>query len=259
MHLNTDINVIASIPDFELLFRALELAANDNYKRDLKDLIIGNNVFNLRTEYSKVRFVTVAKTSYLKFQNDDHKVLITSLFRCEGLGSIKQLVLFWQLAINNKLFFLITKDVFLKLYFQGRIGIPKDELLAYLKYLAESYPEIKSWSASTHERIASKYLTFMKRIGLLEGSQKKVFRYIRTDTPSFVYFIYLAKAVYPEVRNIFDTPLFDFCLMSQESFMDWVRQIKLMEYFNITTDGNKILIELKVNFEDIVNVLSNRT
>lgn len=259
MHLNTDINVIASIPDFELLYKALELAANDDYKRDLKDLIVGNNAFSLRTEYSKVRFVTVAKTSYLKFVNDDHKALITSLFKSPELGSVKQWVLFWQLAVNNKLFFLITKEVFLKFYYQGRLGIPKDELMAYLKHLAESYPEVKGWSASTHERIASKYLTFMKRMGLLEGSQTKVFKYVHADTLSFVYFIYFMKAVYTENRDIFDAPLFDFCLMSRESFMDRVRQIKLMEYFNITTDGNKLLIEPKVNFEDIVNVLSNRS
>lgn len=259
LRLNSDINVIASIPDFELLFKALSLAANDDYKHDLNDLIIRDNAFTLRTEYSKVRFVTVAKTSFLKFVNDDHKILITSLFKSEELASVKQWVLYWQLAINNRLFFLITKDVFLKLYFNGRAGIPKDELLAYMSYLAGSYPEIKSWSASTHERIASKYLTFMKRIGLLEGSQKKVFRYVYIDTLSFVYFIYLIKAVYPDIHNVFDAPLFEFCLMNRDTLLDKARQIKLMEFYNVTTDGTKLLIEPKVKFENIVDVLSNRS
>ena len=67
---NTDINVIGSIPDYELIYKAIELFSQN--EKDLESLIITDNQFNFRTERSRKRFLSAVYSAFLNFKDNTH-------------------------------------------------------------------------------------------------------------------------------------------------------------------------------------------
>ena len=59
-----------------------------------------------------------------------------------------------------------------------------------LKKLRESEDALKNWSDSTLNTTASKYLTFIKKFELLNGSIKKTILHHSLNDKEFVLFIY---------------------------------------------------------------------
>lgn len=252
------INIIGSIPDYRLLFFALEVASKDG-NGALKQALLNDNAFNLRTEQARGRFLRGMNSTLLRFENEMHQNLIHSLFQEEGLVRTKNFALFWQMAINNALFFNLSKEMFLKLYFSGRSLFPKNEIEAYLLHLKQGHEDLKSWSDNTISIVASKYLSFLKKTNLLEGSQKKSFVHINLDKTSFVFFVYLLAALYPNAPNILETELFDFGFMSKDVFRERAKRAEYMEYFNYRFDGGSLKLEPKYKPEEIIHVLCSRT
>jgi hypothetical protein len=64
--INSDINIIGSIPDFSLIEAALELFAKGKGKLDLKELVVTNNAFDFRTESARKRFLAAVSGSILR-------------------------------------------------------------------------------------------------------------------------------------------------------------------------------------------------
>ena len=50
---NTDINIIGSIPNYHLIYKALPLLLND--PKELENILVTNNEFDFRTEKSWIR------------------------------------------------------------------------------------------------------------------------------------------------------------------------------------------------------------
>jgi hypothetical protein len=53
MHYNTDINIIGSIPDYHLIYKALPMLLNN--QSELEDILVNNNEFDFRTEKYCIR------------------------------------------------------------------------------------------------------------------------------------------------------------------------------------------------------------
>ena len=136
--INSDINIIGGIPDFSLIEVTLSQFAKGNGIVDLKELLVTNNAFDFRTESTRSRFLYAMQRNILVFANDKHKQLIAALFAAPGLESLKQRAVFWQLLAGNDLFRAISKDVYAKVYFSGRITLASSEVYAYLKDLQSS-------------------------------------------------------------------------------------------------------------------------
>lgn len=244
MNYNTDINIIGSIPDYTLIYKAIEKHASQD--GELEKLIITDNEFDFRTEKSRKRFVSVLYSAFLTFKTPAHQVLIEDIFKSDVSLFTKQLALFWQFSIVNTLFFEINNNVFIKNYFFGRVAFPKEDIEAYIKEMISKNPELKDkWSKLTIETIASKYLTILKKLDLVEGSVKKKFKHLQISNEALLIFIDLVLTVEPECSNFFDVKLFPLCFISKENFLIRAKELAGKDLIEFSYNGTSLKITSK--------------
>lgn len=244
MRYNTDINIIGSIPDYDIIYEAIQL--HTITQGALEDAIITNNEFDFRTVKSRKRFVSALYSAFINFKSPKHKEIIEKIFHSDELLNTKRLVLFWQFSIINPLFFEINVDVFVKNYFSGRVGFPKDDIVAYIKELISKNPELKQkWSELTIETIASKYLTILKKLDLVEGSNKKSFKHIQISNDSLCIFIELILAIEPELSDFFQSKYFPLIFMSKESFLERAKELAMKDFIEFSYNGAVLKLETK--------------
>lgn len=240
---NADINPIASVPDLQMIYNAF----------------VGNldsTEFGLRTERASNRLSRVIRVNLLQYYSAEHKELIESVFSNEKALQSWNLFLFWQLALTNRLAFEILNDLFFKYYFEGRASLPKQEIIAYLKdKRIQSSETGEVWSETTIERIASKLLTFLKRLEIMEGSKVKHFKSVLPGQRELAIFCYLLMAVYPEASNFLEVPLLKFAFSSKDAFIQQVKKLAVKDYLDAQYDGKKLKISPKHHFNEIADVL----
>ena len=255
---NTDINIIASIPDFNLITDVIGDYAKGKSKDYVYDKIVTQNIYGIRTGKSRERFLRAIKGVFLKFKTKDHKIVFYSLFKNTGFLQVKKMSLFYQFAINNDLFFDISSNVYLKLYQAGRLTADKSEFVSYLYALKDTNNKIKEWTNSTIEMIASKYLTFLKKTGFLKGRIKKEFCNITPDDFTLVYLIYLIKSLGKSNPDILKNPYIPLLMLNQNNLADRLKKISLVDYFTVSTLGYDLKIDLKYKYEEIVDVIAEK-
>lgn len=255
--INSDINIIGGIPDYGIIYDVLRLLSENPDADTVLESFLANNKYGIRTEEARGRFLRVIKSSFWRFENDNHKILICSLFRSDRLENTKRYSLFWLLGINNALFEGITVNTFIKAYFSGRVQIEKNEIIAYLNHFRETDPVVQKWSESTIEKVASKYLTFLRKIDFVKGRQKKEFRYIQVDDTSIIFFIYLLKAIETDQPDILKNKFIDFLFLERNSIPNLLKKAKYIDYFDMQTTGKNLIIDLKYDFGELINVISN--
>ena len=255
---NTNINIIGGIPDYDIIYDVLRLLAENLSAENIHELVIINNKYGIRTEEARGRFLRVIKSEFWQFKNSEHETLIRSLFKSGGFEKTKNFALFWMLGINNTLFENITKKAFFKAYFSGRVQIKNDEIIAYMRHERETNPVIQKWSDVTIKTVASKYLTFLKKIGFLEGRQKKEFKYIQVDHNSLIYFLYLMKTIEPNQPDIFKSRYIDFLFIEKASLISILKKAMFADFFDIQTTGADLKIDLKFDYGEIIDAISSR-
>lgn len=242
MDYNTDINIIGSIPDYNIISKAIELHAQT--KDALENCIIQNNEFDFRTEKSRKRFVSALYSAFINFKNKHHKELIEIIFTQDISTATRRLVLFWQFSIINLLFYEINTEVFAKNYFAGRVSFPKDDIIAYIKDLICRKPQLRDkWSELTIETIASKYLTILKKLDLVDGSSKKMFKHIQISNEALLVFIELILTIEPELSDFFNSKYFPLIFMSKESFLTRAKELAMKEQLKLSYNGKTLKLE----------------
>ena len=251
---NSDINIIGGIPDYQLIIKAIELYTSG--KEAMEDAVVKHNEFDFKTENARKRFLAAVTSTFLNFQNKEHEELVTTLFTHNISLETKQLILFWQFSLANRLFFEISRDVFVKNYFSGRVSFPKEDIVAYLKDLIAKTPELKDkFTDITINTIASKYLTVLKKLDLLEGRQKKTFKHIQVSNDALLVFIYLIKAIDPSGSDVLQNKYLSLSMLSTESFTERAKQLAKKDLINMSFNGVALKLETRHTNKGIADVL----
>ncbi len=251
---DTSINVIGGLKDSSAIYSAIE--SHFNEEDTLNDLISGRNEFNLRTERSRTRVERAIKQTFLQFKNQEHKDLMQSLFQNNISLPEKELILFWQFALSNRLFREISTQVFIKAYFSGRTSLSKDDIIAYLKEFLTQNKELElNWSESTISTLSTKYLNLMAKLDFLEGGRTKSFRHIKTSGESLVLLLYFAKLYDPKNSNILKNDMLPLSFVAPEDIKDRLKKLSLKGFFNMNFNGVIMNIELTHNFKGICDAL----
>lgn len=219
--------------------------------------MVTNNTFDFRTESARTRFLTAVSGSILVFANETHKALVENLFNTPGHETLKQKVVFWQLLFGNELFLSISKNVYAKAYFSGRTTLNGKEVFAYLKELQIGSPKLKSFSDSTLDRIASKYLTILKKLEMVNGVVKKQILNVRLTEYEILFFVYLVMRVDSVNRDILKNPYRDFFFMDKTELVQALKNIKYMPYIDLTSTGETLNVELKLSPKELVDAISH--
>lgn len=254
---DSSIITVGGIPDYYFIYKALELAGSNS---DIVEALIANDEFGIRTEESRKRYLAVVKSVFLNFASLEHEALINSIFKEENdCYDTKLLILFWQFSINNRLFYELNQEIFLKQYFAGYTVLKKGEVKEYIEQviIKNKAPEDR-WSESTIDKTASKYLTVLKKFQLITGVQKKCFKNIYLSNSSLVLFVYLILSRKPESSNFLENNFLSFSFLSKEAFLERVKPLAQQGFFEMSYNGVSLLLKPKYSFKEIFNVLCNR-
>ena len=251
----SDINVIASIPDFNLINDVISAFANEKAEDYINEEIFKQNIYGIRTLKSRERFLSAIKKVFIKFKTEEHQKIFYALFTQNNFVNLKRVALYFQFAFNDQLFYELNTKVYMKLYKAGRLTVPKDEFIAYLYDLRDNKIDIQKWSNSTLDIIASKYLTLLKKLGFFKGRSRKEFCTIDLDDPTIIYMVYLLKSLGNINPDIMKNPYLDILPCSQDNLYKRIKKISLTDYFKIYTLGYDLKVNLKYSYEEIVNVI----
>ena len=257
MHYNTDINIIGSIPDYHLIYKALPLLLND--PKELENILVTNNEFDFRTEKSRKRFLSALNSAFVSKNKTTDELASDLMLHFKNDEYAQAVLLFWLFNMNNKLFFELNRDLFLKYYFQGRAELPKEAVIAYIKDLISRVDDLKGkWSEITIDTIASKYLTILKKLKLLEGNQKKKFTLIRVSDELLAVFIHLIDLLENRKGNFLEDDFLGFTFISKDNILDRLKRIGKKDWVKINFNGVTLQVESVFNNNNIIDGIFRR-
>ena len=259
MKYNADINSLGGIQDYHMIFEALRSFLCG--EKDFKARLVEKNEFAIRTSEGRGRFYRGIKSSILKFKNDDHRDLYDSFFHSLDDGLPYDLLIFWLLAQNNMLFQKLSTDVYLKFYFNGKASITGEDVFAYLKHLQQTdevFGKLK-WTQKTMEPVASKYLTILRKLNLLEGKQKKYIKHVQLSDTDLVVYLYILKACYPQTSNVLTSDFLDFSFMTAKGLNERVKKIAQKGWFEMTYTGMNLNIEPTISYNQLSHAIFGRS
>ena len=258
MHYNTDINIIGSIPDYHLIYKALPLLLSD--PKELENILVINNEFDFRTEKSRKRFLSALNSAFVSKNKTTDELASDLMLHFKNDENAQAVLLFWLFNMNNKLFFELNRDLFLKYYFQGRAELPKEAVIAYIKDLISRVDDLKGkWSEITIDTIASKYLTILKKLKLLEGNQKKKFTLIRVSDELLAVFIHLIDLLENRKGNFLEDDFLGFTFISKDNILDRLKRIGKKDWVKINFNGVTLQVESVFNNNNIIDGIFRRT
>jgi len=251
---DTTINIIGGLKDCDVIYKAMDSFFSQ--EDSLHDMVADRNEFNLRTERSRTRVERAVNRAFLQFRNQDHRDLVQCLFQHDVSLLDRELVLFWQFALNNQLFFDISSQVFTRIYFSGRSGISKDDIIAYLKeFLSQNKALDLKWSESTINTLSTKYLNFMTKLNLLEGIRKKTFTHIKISGEALVIFLYFAKIYDPDNRDILVNAMLPLSFVAPEDIKQRLKKLSLKGLIEMNYNGVNVNINLLHSHKGICHAL----
>ena len=226
MDINTDINILGGMPDYNLIRIYIAGEAKDKSTSEVQ-----LQYTNIKTEKAFKRFRKAIDKSMNSFKNDKLKRMIQMLCNEQDLDETMLLMFFWNMSLNNELLAYLNEKVYFPVLFSGRTIITAEEVSACLKELKQTEEGIKEWSDSTIDITASKYLTLLKKFGLLDGAIKKKIIYKNLSEKQFVLFLY--------------------CFMEKEYFIERCLQHKYTKYINVNFNGDILRVEPILSYEEI--------
>ncbi len=250
MKINSDINILGGLPDFELIRTFLTDIVSER-KNDQPN----SSFTKIRTERSVKRFEKAIKSTLLQFNNSDNERLLTNVLVNEGITNDSLLMLFWNASLNNDLFHYINLRVFFPAFYSGRLVLKQDEISACLKDLKTTEPELNKWSDSTIETTASKYLTLLKKFTILTGSATKSIVHPHLADKAFILFIYwvLANEAKP---NILESQWLQYSFYERDFFVERVMKKRYSRFISVNFSGDKLQIRPLIDYKDIYYVSS---
>jgi hypothetical protein len=250
MTLNSDINILGGLPDFNLI----KLFVGESVKS--MDHGGGHHTYTaIKTEKAVQRFERAIRRTLLKFQNIDLERLFKSIITSESTSGNSHLFLFWSASTNNDLLSYLNENVYFPAFYSGRISIRQTEVDACLKELRVSEPVLKKWSDSTIGTSASKYLTLLKKFGLMDGSLTKTIVHPYLTDQMLMVFIYWLMAVETKA-NILESSWLKYGFLERQVFIERIMQKKFIKFIEVNFSGDKLKIEPTIPYNEIYDILT---
>ncbi|QKG81080.1 BrxA family protein [Tenuifilum thalassicum] len=246
MKINTDINILGGLPDWSLIKYYYDI----NY-----DHRSGKEETTLKTEKSIRRFKRAIEETFLSFKNEKSKILFDSLIRNDGVSKDFLYFLFWNASVNNELLHAVNRNVYFEAFYSGRAALRIDEVFSYLNELKSTEPQLQKWTQSTINTTASKYLTLLKKFGLLEGKQTKSILHPFLNDKMFIIFIYWITAI-EQGPNLLKSEWLKYGFMETELLLERLKKKSFTDYFNIYYTGDNLKIETKIEFGKLYETIT---
>lgn len=250
MTINSDINVLGSLPDWNLI----NVFLKDNISSLRK--VGGVHTYTaIKTDKSVKRFEKAISATLIKFCDAKVEYLVRDMLESEGISNESLLLIFWNASFNNELLNYLNTQTYFLAFYSGRISIKQDEVVACLKDLKEREIELKKWSDSTLQTTASKYLTLLKKFHLMEGSLNKTILHPYLNDRLFILFVYWIKAVETK-SNLLESEWIKYSFCEKSVFLERLMQKKFAKYFQLNYTGDNLKIETTMPYEKIYHAIN---
>jgi len=246
VRINSNINILGGLADFNLIKYFLLSDKN----RDIQHV----EFTDIRTLKAVKRFKKVIIESF-EVKNEKIMNLLLEYVKNENIENLSY-ILFLMLSNNNDLFMYLNENVFLPVYYSGRMTLKKDEIVLCLKDLQKTNEDLKKWSDSTLETTASKYLTLLKKLGLAIGVQKKEIVYKSPSFEDFVLFNYFFDQIEPEA-NKYNSKWIQYSFFEKDFFIQKILDKKLMRFLEIHFSGDNLKIKTLTNYQELYYALKS--
>jgi hypothetical protein len=243
--INSDINILGSLPDWNLINVFLEEGINS-----VQESVGIYSYTSIKTDKSVKRFQRVINSSLLKFYTPEVEMLNRSILVGEKITKDCLLFLFWNASFNNELLEYLNTHIYFISFYSGRITIKQDEVVACLKDLRERESELKKWSDSTLLKTASKYLTLLKKFNLMEGALNKTILHPYLNDKMFLLFVYWLNSIESK-SNLLESQWIQYCFCERTVFIERLMQKKFSKYYQFTYTGDNLKIETLIPYKDI--------
>jgi hypothetical protein len=249
MIINSNINILGGLPDLNLVAYFLPEEGKSSVSQ------ADHHAFTaIKTGKSVWRFEKAITSTFLKFANSDLEILVRSVLRGESITNDSLLLLFWNASLNNDLLRYLNEQIYFVAFYSGRITIKQDEVIACIKDLRDTESYLENWSDSTIKTTSSKYLTLLKKFGLMEGVMNKKILHPYLNNKMFVLFIYWLKAVEAK-PNILESDWIKYSFSEKAAFVERVMQKRFAKYFQISYTGDKLKRETSIPYDSIYDAL----
>jgi hypothetical protein len=250
MKINTDINVLGGLPDLNLIPLFLDESTESLDKKSG-----AHSYTSIKTNKSIVEFERVIKKSVLTFKNKESEFLLRSILSKELISESSLHYLFWHTSVNNDLLNYLNERVYFIAFYSGRISIRKEEIAACLMDLKESEETLQKWSDSTIDTTASKYLTLLKKFGLMEGGLNKTILHPYLNDRMLIIFVYWLMATETKA-NLLESTWLKYCFSEKQVFIERIAQKKFAKFVNLYYSGDKLKIEPVLPYTEIYDALT---
>lgn len=249
MKINSDINILGGLPDWNLINVFLEKGINS-----VQESVGIYSYTSIKTDKSVKRFQRVIYSSLLKYYTPEVEMLSRSILEGEKITKDSLLFLFWNTSFNNELLEYLNTHIYFISFYSGRITIKHDEVVACLKDLRERESEIKKWSDSTLLKTASKYLTLLKKFNLMEGSLNKTIIHPYLNDKMFLLFVYWLNSIESK-SNLLESQWIQYCFSERTVFIERLMQKKFSKFYQFTYTGDNLKIETLIPYNDIYHAV----
>ena len=240
MHINSNINILGGLPEFDLI-KFFLIDSNNHGKSHLE-------YSDIRTLKAVKRFKKAIEESFIsenKNINDLFSTFIKEMNISENLY-----YLFLLFSFKNDLFRYLNENIFFPIYYSGRRIIKKEEVEICLRDLQKNNETLANWSESTITTTASKYLTPLKKFGLLSGVQKKEIIYKNLSSEEFLVFVYFL-SIAEKNSNKIHSEWIKYSFYENDFFLQKVLEKQLIRYVEVQYNGDNLKLKPMINYDKL--------
>ncbi len=240
MNINSNINIIGGLPEFELI--NFFLINSDNQGKSHLEYS------DIRTLKAVNRFKKAIQESFVSKTVDINNLFLPYLK--EKSINENLYFLFLLFSFNNDLFKYLNDTIFFPVYYSGRRIFKKEEVEICLQDLQKTNETLANWSDSTITTTASKYLTLLKKFGLLSGVQKKEIVYKNLSSEEFLVFVYFL-SIAEENSNKIHSEWIKYSFYENEFFLQKVLEKQLIRYVEVQYNGDNLKLKPMINYDKL--------
>lgn len=247
MSSNSSINILGGMPDWELIIHFMKEVDN----QDRNEVAESHYAYtSIKTTQAVSRFKRAIVDTFLKYRSPSIKLLIQKSLYKDGLSSDNLLLLFWHSSSNNVVLEYLNENVFFPAFYSGRVSMKGNEPMVCLK--DSGLEEIKNWSDYTLEKVSTKYLTLLKKFGLMEGRITKQLIHPHLSDRMFILFVFWLTQIESQ-PNLLQSKWLKYSFMEEQFFIERLLKKKFVRFFNIIYTGDKLSAEPQFEINTIFN------
>jgi hypothetical protein len=191
------------------------LSKNNFTIESARDAVIKENILSKRTFQTRKRCWQLLQYRYfpLKYPST-HLNPIISIYKKNVSEMLKKGLLYYHYSTSDLFAFEVTIKVIYNLAHKGFVNISSRIVDEFLDSIAESHPEVNTWSHSTRQSLNKHYLSSLRDFGILEGKVRKKIHRPRVEQTLFLYIASVLKDCGKSSRDILASDDFKLFLLT---------------------------------------------